>query len=130
MNNLMALDYVNKDLSVESDLILPRWTQEYPKYAENFQSKDSEHKPWGLKSNPVFFDHSLDHHMLSDFEKGVWYFSSLKLSDHHELCGFYNYFYVPQMLMGTDSRYEFWINKYNRLRLLDFEETVPFEKTV
>lgn len=36
MNNATALDYVNKDLTDDSDMILPRWSQEYPKLATNY----------------------------------------------------------------------------------------------
>lgn len=38
MNNIMAIDYCNKDIT-GSDGVLSRWTQEYPKISSNFKVK-------------------------------------------------------------------------------------------
>jgi hypothetical protein len=40
MNNVMAIDYANKDWINDSDMILARWTEEYPKLTSTFNSKD------------------------------------------------------------------------------------------
>ena len=45
MNNLEGLDYANKDLTDDSDMILPRWTQEYPRLSSDYQDKFSSNKP-------------------------------------------------------------------------------------
>ena len=60
MNNLHAIDYTVKDFTHDSDLVLPRWSQEFPRLATNYQSKVDKVKPWGSKSEPVYFDYTLD----------------------------------------------------------------------
>ena len=100
MNNVMSLDYANKDITDDSDFILPRWTQEYPKLASYYQSKDSKNKPWGQKSDPIYFDWQIDSSTLHNFDKGIWYYSSLQLSDHHDLAGFPNKFWVVPTVLG------------------------------
>jgi len=39
MNNLSAIDYANRDLTEDSDGVLPKWTEEYPRLASNYLSK-------------------------------------------------------------------------------------------
>lgn len=39
MNNVQAIDYANKDLMTDSDMILPRWNGEYPRLSSNYKSK-------------------------------------------------------------------------------------------
>ena len=77
MNNIMSIDYANKDQTHDIDMILARWSQEYPKLATNFTSKDSQNKPWGKKSDPIFFDHTIDSRMMNKWEKGVWHHSNV-----------------------------------------------------
>ena len=36
MNEVTAIDHANYDFTHDSDLILPRWSQEYPKFANNY----------------------------------------------------------------------------------------------
>lgn len=43
----MEFDYTVKDITSESDMILSRWTQEYPKLNNKYTRKDIEEKPWG-----------------------------------------------------------------------------------
>lgn len=62
--------------------------------ATNFQSKSSENKPWGHKSEPIYFDHDIDSRLQTDFDKGVWYYTSMKMCDHHDLAGFPNKFWA------------------------------------
>jgi hypothetical protein len=59
MNNVTAIDYQNKDIT-ESDGVLPRWCQEYPRMSSNFRDK-TKHKPWGSK-DPIYFEHWQDSH--------------------------------------------------------------------
>ena len=61
--------------------------------------------------------------MLNDFEKGVWYWSSVQMSDHHDFAGFPNKFYFIQTLLGFEFRTQFWINTLNRVKMLEFENT-------
>jgi len=78
MNNISSIDYANKDWTHDSDQILPRWTQEYPRLSSAYDSKFSKDKPWGEKSEPIFFDHELDSRIkTARFETGVWYYASL-----------------------------------------------------
>lgn len=56
MNNIESLDYAQKDLTHDSDMILSRWTSEYPKFSSDYTDKLSQNKPWGPKSEPIFFD--------------------------------------------------------------------------
>jgi len=59
MNNITSIDYTVKDLTFDSDLVLPRWSQEYPKISSAYQSK-LDSKPWGNIEEPVYFDNSID----------------------------------------------------------------------
>lgn len=54
MNNLMAIDFANKEFS-DSDGILPSWSEEFPRISSNFKSK-TDQKPWGDYSDPIYFD--------------------------------------------------------------------------
>ena len=56
MNNVMAIDYANKDITHDGDMILPRWSQEYPKLDASFKTKNSTKKPWGYSAEPIYFD--------------------------------------------------------------------------
>jgi hypothetical protein len=57
MNNLKAIDYFNKDWTHNSDSIISRYIQEFPRISSNFDNKcDPKTKPWGSKSDPVFFE--------------------------------------------------------------------------
>ena len=128
MNNVTSLDYANKDLCHDSDLILPRWSTEYPRIASNYQTKDSNNKPWGNKSKPVFFDIALDSRIATPFETGVWYYTSMQLCDHHELGGFPNRFWWVMVVLGLEFRPQLYINIFNRLRRLEFQECSMLNK--
>ena len=75
---------------------MARWSMEFPRISPAYKTKvDSEAAPWGNKSNPVQFDHwqestltnlhSCDQETTlggSTFEKGIWYYTGIPLSDH------------------------------------------------
>jgi len=54
------------------------------------------------------------------FEKGVWYYSGLPLTDHQDLSGCQNSGRVFQTIIGTEYRPQLYINLLNRLRNLTF----------
>jgi hypothetical protein len=75
-------------------------------------------KPWGNK-DPVYFDLWQDSKLVQlqsknrdstlalkggAFEKGVWYYSGIPLSDHHDIAGFENPNRVAQTCMGIEYR--------------------------
>ena len=72
--------------------------------SSKFKSKADVHaKPWGVK-DPVFYDVWEDSKLAmlrnrdakrGAFEKGVWYYSGIGLTDHHDIAGFVNYLNVP-----------------------------------
>jgi len=57
-----------------------------------------------------------------EFERGVWHYTSLKMSDHHDLAGFPNRFWFIWTILGREFRPQVFINIYNRIRTLEFEE--------
>jgi len=120
MNNLSAIDYANRDLTEDSDGVLPRWSEEYPRLSSNYLSKaDVENRPWGQKSRPVYVDYKVDNMMLQEaetYETGVWYFSSIAGTDHHEYCGLESPFKLHRALIGREFRPQMFINILNRLR--------------
>ena len=134
MNNAASFDYANYEHTNDNDGVLSRCTQEFPRTAMNYLSKaDTEHAPWGLKSPPVKFDcwqetplslqHSCAHETTlggKTFERGVWYYSGLGLTDHHDLAGLENRCSALETMLGRETRPQFCINILNRLRLLDF----------
>ena len=57
MNNVTAIDYQSYDAQDENDGVLARWSTEFPRLANNYQSKaDTMEAPWGKKSAPVRFN--------------------------------------------------------------------------
>lgn len=57
MNNIQAIDFINRDV-MDTDGILSKWSQEYPRLSSKFRSK-LDNKPWG-EEIPVYFDHWQD----------------------------------------------------------------------
>lgn len=108
MNNITAIDFITHAQTVDTDGVISRWTCEFPRVSSAFKSKaDLESKPWGSRSDPVFIDLWQDSklQMLKPvFQKGVWYYSGLPLTDHHELAGFENPHRVLQTWLGTEFR--------------------------
>ena len=140
MNNITSIDYSNHTLTSDFDGCLPRWSGEFPRISSKFRSKaDLEHKPWGSKSDPVYIDlwedskllqlHSCSNETtLSNagvFEKGIWYYSGMPMTDHHELAGIENPNRVMQTCLGTEFRPQVYINIFNRLLLLEFNTATP-----
>lgn len=106
MNNITAIDFQNSDQTLDQDGVISRWGQEYPRISTSYRSKaDSENAPWGMKSTPVPFDiwqessltvlHSCEQETTlggNTFEKGVWYYAGLPMTDHQDNCGIENNF--------------------------------------
>jgi len=57
MNNVEAIDYDNHEWFTDSDGVVGRWFQEFPRMSPDFVTKTDPKKPWGIKSDPVYFDH-------------------------------------------------------------------------
>lgn len=127
MNNVEAIDFTRHTLTADTDGVLQRWSTEFPRISFNYQTKaDIEGKPWGSKSDPIYVDLCEDakltllHSCSRDttlssasltsgnkrgaYEKGVWYYSGMPLTDHHELAGFENPNRVLQTWLGTEYR--------------------------
>ena len=50
MNNIMSHDWANRDISDDTDYIIPRLGQEFPRFSSNYKSKHQmkhSDKPWG-----------------------------------------------------------------------------------
>ncbi len=136
MNNLNSIDYQNYDMSTETDGVLARWSQEFPRLSPLYQTKDdADHAPWGTKSTPVRFDaweeaplaasHSCKGETTlggQTFEKGVWYYTGIPMTDHHDIAGIENMFRPVETAAGTEWRPQLYINMLNRLRLLEIED--------
>ena len=125
MNNLMSIDFAIRDWIDDTDLILPRATEEFPRLANEYTQKRSVNKPWGDKSDPIYIEPFLDENQLKlsdgpNYQKGVWYYSDYPLTDHHDMAGLPNIWRGIQTMIGLEYRPTFWINVYNRIRLLDF----------
>jgi len=55
-NDIFAIDYANKDWTHDHDNLLPRKTQEYPKISKAYKNKRGAIKPWGEKSDPIYYN--------------------------------------------------------------------------
>ena len=62
MNNVGTIDYCNKDETHCHDGVLNLHTQEFPRLSSSYTNTlyDSDKKPWGNKSDPVYFDWEAD----------------------------------------------------------------------
>ena len=60
MNNLLAIDYAVRDWIDDTDLILPRVSEEFPRLSDEYTSKKAVGKPWGDKSDPIYIEPFLD----------------------------------------------------------------------
>ena len=127
MNNVIAIDHATRDWVDDTDYLLGRYQAEFPRLSAKYTDKTKE-KPWGQKAEPVYIEPFLDENQLqfvqgSKYEKGVWYFTGYPLTDHHDMAGLPGNFKGIQTMLGLEYRPTFWINIYNRLRYLDFEES-------
>lgn len=141
MNNIDAIDFTNRSVTEDLDGVLPRWSTEFPRLSTKYQTKSNrDSRPWGTKSDPVFFDLWEDSKLMMlqsshrestvacnsrTFSKGVWYYTGMPLTDHHELAGFENPNHMLQTWLETEFRPQFYINLFNRLMMLDFAESKP-----
>ena len=60
------------------------------------------------------------------FKKGVWYYFSEPLSDHNDLAGVDTLSRTLALNLGLDYRSQYYINTFNRIRLLKFQELDDF----
>lgn len=145
MNNVTSLDYANYNLTTDNDGVLGRHTQEYPRISLNYRSKrDYAAAPWGTKSTPKRFDcwqetllssvpHSCDAQTTlggRTFKRGVWYYSGIKMCDHHDLSGFENPWATFETACDRETRPQLFINALNRLRSLDFSPELQDESSL
>lgn len=126
MNNIMAIDHATRDWIDDTDYLLARKSTQYPCVSSKYTQKN-EQKPWGDQRDPIFIEPFLDENQvrLSEgrtYEKGVWYFTGYPQTDHHDMAGMPNIWRSVQLLFGLEYRPTFWINIYNRVRLLEFVE--------
>ncbi|CDW88607.1 small nuclear ribonucleoprotein [Stylonychia lemnae] len=130
MNNAEAIDYLNKDWISNHDILLPRYSQEFPRLSSNYNTKfDIKDKPWGTKKDPIFFDVTddayLEYYSQKDkYEKGVWHFGSYPHTDHLDYCGLPPILTKIRTLLGIEYRPLLWINLFNRLRTLEIEDQI------
>jgi hypothetical protein len=96
MNNLMSFDFAIRDWIDDTDLMLPRFSAEFPRNSQNYTSKrKSEKRPWG-EQEPIFTDPYMDENLMrlkesqSPYKRGVWYYTGYPLTDHHEFAGIPN----------------------------------------
>ena len=127
MNNVGAIDHAIRDWIDDSDYLLARICTEFPKVSSGYRSKfDIENRPWGGKRDPIYMDPYLDSNQVnlcqSTYEKGVWYYWNYPLTDHHDVAGVSSSFKTLTTMLGLEYRPTFWLNLYNRIRLLDFSE--------
>lgn len=132
MNNVDSIDFAIRDWIEDTDFLLPRICQEYPKFNLNFKSK-LQPKPWGDKSDPIQIDPYLDENIMRlnehGYKSGVWYYTNYPRTDHNDFAGMPNTARDIQQLLGLEYRPGFYINIYNRLRHLEFEQSqVPDSK--
>ena len=59
MNNLNSIDYATRDWIDDTDLVLPRMSEEFPRLSDQYTTKTMS-KPWGDKSEPVYICPFLD----------------------------------------------------------------------
>jgi hypothetical protein len=135
MNNSMAIDHANRDWIDDSDLVLPRHTEEFPRISNDYTSKNCKNKPWGSIKDPVYINPFLDENQLQftegqNYEKGVWYYTGYPMTDHHDMAGLPSLLRGISVVLGLEYRPTFWINIYNRVRLLDFSENTTNTNTM
>lgn len=79
MNNVDSIDYAVRDWIEDTDLLLPRVCQEYPKHTSSFTSKVLS-KPWGDQGDPVMIDPYLDENLMrlneNGYQTGIWYYTN------------------------------------------------------
>ena len=128
-NNLMAADFAMRDHLDDTDYLVSRWCQEFPRLAAEhpLRCKMETEKPWGDVHDPIYIEPYLDENQLSldsepNYKKGIWYYTGYPLCDHHDFAGVPSVFKDMQTLLGLQYRPTFFINIYNRLRALDFSD--------
>ena len=88
MNNIMAIDYAQRDNCDDTDLLLSRYCMEYPRLAYNFKSK-RDLPPYG-KHQPIQVEHEIDENLKyfsPSYKPGRYYFGSTFFREHAQLVG-------------------------------------------
>jgi hypothetical protein len=120
-NKLFSQDYSISDFTSDTDGILPRFSQEYPKYTNTPKTSINDGtQPWGDKM-PLKFDYKIDAKIGPKFEKGRWYYANASGFDHIDFCGLPSHMSFLKTFFGQEFRQAFWANLYQRLILLEID---------
>lgn len=96
MNNVSSVDHAVRDFIDDTDFMLPRYCTEFPRLSSSHTDRtNSETKPWGKNSDPVYIEPFLDENLLklsegNNYEMGRWYYTGYPLTDHHDMAGLPN----------------------------------------
>lgn len=61
MNNLISIDFAARDWIDDTDSMIPRMGAEFPRISDKYKNKSMKgEKPWGNKSDPIYFDPLMD----------------------------------------------------------------------
>ena len=61
MNNLVSIDFATRDWIDDTDSMIPRMAAEFPRVSDKYKNKmKANKKPWGQKSDPIYFDPYID----------------------------------------------------------------------
>eukprot|EP00347_Sterkiella_histriomuscorum_P016179 403354185 len=123
MNNVEAIDYVNKDWTEDNDVCISRKSTEFPRLNFNYSNLSHEDKPWGNQGDPQLIDF-YDHPIFTKdcLKPGIWYYGGIPKSDHLDLCGFPPKLSPIRTLLNTEYRMEIWRNIFIRVKMLKFDE--------
>ena len=80
LNNIMRPDFAIRDWIDDTDYVLPRICQEFPRISNsytNFEAKTD--RPWGNKSDPQYMNCFIDENIMrlnsEQYQKGIWYYT-------------------------------------------------------
>lgn len=104
----------------DTDTLVTRYSQEFPRMSHKYTSISSEVKPWGTKA-PEQFNWE-DNPKMTRFEKGRWFYTAIENSTHLDLCGWpiVTPFHQLRVLFGVENRFEFFQTLFERLYALEF----------
>ena len=106
----MSIDFAMRDWCDDTDFMLQRGCQEFPRLSCSYQNKSYKNKkPWGDVSDPVYTSYLNDENLMScdqekQYKKGVWYYASYPLTEHNDFAGLpsmVRFFYV---FLGIEYR--------------------------
>lgn len=104
----------------DSDTLVTRVAQEFPRISHKFTKLSADEKPWGTKV-PRQFNWE-DNTKLTKFEKGRWFYTALENSSHLDYCGWPALAIIKHLreFFGVENRYEFSKQFFERLYSLEF----------